>query len=673
MRDAVQTDKCEVSIVSCDILGHSVTSDEDQIMRVAAINEIVADAITSAPQNKVIWASGGDGGHVAFRQAAWQEPALRLITQLHTWATEVDVPLRITGHRGPASPLLGADGRTQLVGVGMNYAGWLLRQVTREGVVVSDAFRRAIEHTSDAPAIVFHDPRLIPNIEFEPQLLYLMSTGSIESKWLHPEPGDQNALKELDKTEQFDWDTLYYVKRVWQVNSHDEVAERVMLRAKAGKLTYRDHQSSRDEPNPFLENLNTSELNEILQLGQLVERRRGELICRYDDPGDVMFIILQGTVGVFNSEGGGFNGNPKPKHVQGPGEIVGELAYALSRNRTADLTALTNVALLAFNSEILHSRLPDTATGRSVATRVDSFISFRVLQHVCDNATFLLGQNQTGPLGFGSLPSHVSIARLRNHCELINLAKPGIELKKESATNGKPNVDGIYILVAGRLHDGDDKILDGREFPLLWVLLPDLLVEPPRVYRVDAEPITILRLSAAGVESLVRGKRTELIKALPRALRRMDEDYEFDVFISYTSADWDTVSELCNRLDQENIKYWLDRKQKHRGVGLATLKTIEQGLRSSRYFLACLSRNYRESDFAQLEMYNSIHRSVRESHADFVIPLVLDESADKDDVVPLILQHIARLTYSRADDVETLVHLLNTKTGLRRPPGRAEG
>jgi hypothetical protein len=143
-----------VGIVSCDIVGHSSATAQNQLSRVAAINEIVARTIESGPAGKVVWASGGDGGHVLFLQEYWQQPAVNLILTLRQWTYSEGVLLRIIGHYGVVAPVQGADGRVQMVGEAINYAARLLTQAPhKKGVVVSEVFRREIVSTTVEPAI----------------------------------------------------------------------------------------------------------------------------------------------------------------------------------------------------------------------------------------------------------------------------------------------------------------------------------------------------------------------------------------------------------------------------------------------------------------------------------------------------------------------------------------
>lgn len=645
-----------VAIVSCDILGHSSAAFPDQVDRVAAINEIVGYAIRSSPEGDVVWASGGDGGHVAFRQESWQQPALSLILSLYRWSVAHGVGLRITAHHGQVTDIEGADGRVQLVGVGINYAGRLLSQVSREGVVVTDAFRRGIEVVDVTPAVAFRDSRSIPTLGFEPQLLFLMSCDGIRSAWVDPVPGDQAALAfavDNDKS----WDVLYYCKRIWEVNSAAPEAERAMRNVKSHRLAYRSGRGHSEEINPFLGNLQPDEMQEILRLGQLVERRRGEVICRYEDAGNTMFVVLRGQVGVFNSEGKGFDGAAEAKHVHSQGEIVGELAYALSRNRTADLTALTDVALLSFTNETLRNSLSKTQVGESVGRRVSSFINYRVLQHVSDNAPYLLGPRRTGPLAAGGTSWNEALLGLQRTCELVDVDTRALDLTLDRVPLRGAEPHGLCILVAGTLREHDSgTLLDGAEFPVLWVDIPNLVSLPSSIYHVQEEPVKILRIGAAGIDGLTPPKRIALRDALPRALRRRTGEYEFDVFLCHSKRDWPVVSRIHERLTDAGITCWLDDDRL--APGARVTEAIETGLRSSKFLLACVSENFAQSEWAKLELQASLHLDVKRRDRDSVILLMLDGEYSKDDVVPLLARDTRRVRYTRGTEFERLIDYL---------------
>ncbi|HKH81088.1 MAG TPA: hypothetical protein VKA03_05680 [Methylovirgula sp.] len=71
---------------------------------------------------------------MAFLGAAHAQVAIRLLEALFSWAhggaspnAGQKVKLRLTAHFGPVSVIDGVDGRSELVGEGINVCGGLLR------------------------------------------------------------------------------------------------------------------------------------------------------------------------------------------------------------------------------------------------------------------------------------------------------------------------------------------------------------------------------------------------------------------------------------------------------------------------------------------------------------------------------------------------------------------
>lgn len=415
----METELCLVTIVSCDVIRHSSADEHDQLARVTAINNMVAEAIAGCAEGDVVWASGGDGGHVLFRQAAWEQAALELAFRFRVWSLSEGVPLRITCHRGQVFHITGADGRVQPVGSGINDAGALLARVDI-GIVASDAFRQALMPAAD---LYFHDPRRLLGNDGRLHWIYLLSSDRHRSSWGTSDQNDHSAL-ESAVADGRNWDILYHSKRIWQSSSEDRTVARCVEAIEQSKLKFTDKRTGKAELNPFLGQSHLDELVEMLRLGKLVERDRGEFICAYGDSGDSLFVILRGDVGVFNSEG---EDRPGVLHTLRQGEIVGELAYALARDRTADLVALTDVALLSFRYDDVHL-LSNASIGSAAARNVALFINDRALQHVSDNAPYLLGPDRDGPLNAGERGWDETLAALRRYTELITLRRLPVEL-----------------------------------------------------------------------------------------------------------------------------------------------------------------------------------------------------------------------------------------------------
>ena len=623
-----------VAVVSCDISGHSSTSSEQQLANVVAINGIVEKALRACPDGDVVWCSGGDGGHTVFRGPDWQEPVLALMGDLVRWARENGVLLRTTGHHGPAAEVPGADGRVQLVGEALNYAGWLVNELDVSGVVVSDRF----EEEFSIAGVEFHEPRLMPAKSLDTHRLYLMSFDGVRSNWTAPTHEDHANLRRALE-EKHGWEVVFYAKRIWQVDPADAEATSAvnglrgeLLRpAVAGEV-----EESGKRAISLFDHMTEAEVFEVVSLGQLVERPAGSVICKHDDGGDTMFVILRGRVGVYNSEGAGLSGTSKPKHLLRYGEIAGELAYALSRRRTADLVALSDVAMLSFSSAELRTRLDQV--GAVTRRRVLDFFSGRVLEHVSDRAPHLLpllraGRTEARLLDVGQEFDAVS----------LDVLDPDVKLR-----------NGLYVLVSGRVSHGQ-VVLDGRTFPLLWAEIPGMAVPKPVSYELESEECRILHVKADGITALDRQQRKALRAALLAEGERPGDGFEYDVFISHAHHDLPVVDDVCAAFREAGIRYWIDSGEVQ--AGGVVVSRIEQGLHRSRFFLACLSRAYVESRWCRVELDTALHADVERGDG-ALIPLVV-EDVELD--VPMLVQTRRTLSWSNRDHVDELVRRLRAR------------
>ncbi|MEJ2855578.1 MULTISPECIES: TIR domain-containing protein [unclassified Saccharothrix] len=642
-----------VAIVSCDIRRHSASDGPVQVLRVRKINQIVRDAIEAAPPGVVVWSSGGDGGHVVFRQADWQQPVVDLVAELLAWSRAEGVPLDITCHAGEVCDIVGADRRVQLVGAGINYAGWLLEQMRLDHVVVSEEFRRGFDAVETVPPVLFHDERAVPSRDFPTYLLSLMTLDGTEAEWPVEMRGELARLNHsptpVDDGDS--WELLYLAKRIWQMNSADKTLT-AKLRPVAGNLWYRDPNDQIRKANPLLSRLKPEELAAVVRLGQLVERREGEVICRYNDPGDSLFVILRGQVGVYNSEGKGYQGEAAPRYHHGPGEIVGELAFALARNRTADLVALTDVAMLSFNNEDLRSRLLGDDVDKSAVEQFQAYITERILEHVSDNVTYLLGPEHDGPLSIGPDADDDPLQPLRRYCEVVPLT--AFEVSLDSIEVAGSGAKGICILVSGEMRAADDTELYGKDFPVLWADLPKLEFEPVTYTNLDRSA-KVLRIDAKGVDNLSPRQHDALFREFPKALGRQRSRYSHDVFLCHASADKPVVLEVRRLLEERGIRCWYDDVDLLPGD--RAMSAIAEAVRNSRCLLAFASPAFLKSKWTKLEVEMFSHPEVKSQFPRSMHVLVVDDDLDPRQLHP-VLEGIKRVHYSRPGDLERLVAVL---------------
>ncbi|NOY27364.1 MAG: toll/interleukin-1 receptor domain-containing protein, partial [Oligoflexia bacterium] len=141
----------------------------------------------------------------------------------------------------------------------------------------------------------------------------------------------------------------------------------------------------------------------------------------------------------------------------------------------------------------------------------------------------------------------------------------------------------------------------------------------------------------------------------------MPIDYGWDVFICHSSADKQAVRGLAESLRAADQRVWLDEEQI--GPGDAVTEKIDEGLRRSRWLLACLSNAQIESGWARAELGAALNAELNEGGKRVIVVVVgeLDEER-----IPMLLRDKRRVDWrSNAGRDELLAWIADAP---RRPP-----
>jgi hypothetical protein len=92
---------------------------------------------------------------------------------------------------------------------------------------------------------------------------------------------------------------------------------------------------------PLFRPLSRTELGRVGRLSREMNIEAGHAVCRQGDPGDELFLIVEGTATVSR--------NGREVATLGPGMYFGELALLTDEPRNATVTASTDVVLLVLN------------------------------------------------------------------------------------------------------------------------------------------------------------------------------------------------------------------------------------------------------------------------------------------------------------------------------------
>ena len=109
-----------------------------------------------------------------------------------------------------------------------------------------------------------------------------------------------------------------------------------------------------------------------------------------------------------------------------------------------------------------------------------------------------------------------------------------------------------------------------------------------------------------------------------------------DVFISHAHKDVEKyITPLVNafKAKDRNIRFWRDAGE-IRGVD-SIAERINEGLKSCRIFLPCLSKNYMESEWCQKEMWSALSQHI-ESGKKSIFLLILNSKKEVFEKYPLL-------------------------------------
>jgi serine/threonine protein kinase len=368
-------------------------------------------------------------------------------------------------------------------------------------------------------------------------------------------PSDRERLHDALSRRQA-WEVVYYAKRLLQVNPHDTSAYNALseLAADPRDLVCFDESRKQYVLNAFTRSMDTRTLIDFVLESGLVERDDGDLICRYNDPSDNMFLILRGEVGVFKphaeSSEAGVSQRGGPDFKFGPGHTVGELAFALKRSRTATMRALGRASLLAFSFTRLKQLAERGVMGTALSNSVDSYLKGRVLKYLFDAAKYLCCTS-------GQV---VDLWQLVNHhTDVLTINHQQHQVLEAASCARFADRGGLVVLVSGQLraHHVDGKLLRDDDLPILFAHFDNRLAYVYPRYEID-RPVTVVHLHQAAFEDLDHVAEGYLHGVVAATRYACAAQCHYDVFLSYTNRDQELASQWKLRLEASGLRVYMD-------------------------------------------------------------------------------------------------------------------
>jgi len=545
-------------VVTFDIVSHAAEPLAVQHQRIEWIAALVAKYKATFPE--IIWASGGDGGHLVQPNPKDHTFLNEILNDLVGWQDESGAALRISLNAGLVGSLSGGDGGVQLFGELINRAGHLINFSPPRSIVCSSAFREWSTSLS-TPFIFGESPRIVYlKHEDSPDQLWLILSPTADlsgpSNWSELLPSEHRELHRLLQdlsrpTHNKWWEVIYRSKRILQLDSEDASAldaltsirrEQLVLRTPTGAI----------EHSPLFSTLGPMGLETLLKSSELVERDNGEIIVRQGDSGDAMFLILSGEVGVILPTPSAASNEAKPQDIRmGPGHLVGEISPALNMPRTATMQAIGQTALLSFTYRRLSDSLEE-----------DEFRGFsevlhrKVVEHVVRRVSYLGAQEGQSYVDYQepwfllSQGSHIISEDASASNQII--------LQSERFSE-----KGLYILIGGTLESRPlGRITEASRLESGFPILRAELERAVFFCQPELSPtsggasrrVSILYIAEKAIRKLSPASFDRLVE---RVRHSISHQLAFDVFISYDGTHEPDASLLRKTLNARGLSTYV--------------------------------------------------------------------------------------------------------------------
>lgn len=130
---------------------------------------------------------------------------------------------------------------------------------------------------------------------------------------------------------------------------------------------------------------------------------------------------------------------------------------------------------------------------------------------------------------------------------------------------------------------------------------------------------------------------------------------KYDLFISHASEDKDQiVRPLAQKLENLGVNVWYDEFTLDFGSSIS--RSIELGLRDSKFGLLVLSENFINKNWPDIEYRALLSRHISEKHV--ILPLFYNISFDKLEKFSIFLKDIKGLNISKDNLNEIAIHIL---------------
>ena len=139
---------------------------------------------------------------------------------------------------------------------------------------------------------------------------------------------------------------------------------------------------------PLFAGLSDPDLLQLLEMARYQSLETGTMLMSQGDPGEEMFVVLDGELNVTRREGGVENLIAK----RGPGEVVGELALLELAPRSASVRATSPVKLLAIDREAFNTLLSCSASAGAAILKT-------VVGRLRDTEAMLMQREKLAALG----------------------------------------------------------------------------------------------------------------------------------------------------------------------------------------------------------------------------------------------------------------------------------